>query len=99
MMRDNVVGFKDATRDGVVNGPRGALESAPHIDSGRSPINGGLMISRRGFVVALGLMLVPVICSAEETGLRKYLYVAEPGVRDYQEFGGHGVIVFDMDNA
>ncbi|MBI3876718.1 MAG: hypothetical protein HY300_12340, partial [Verrucomicrobia bacterium] len=28
-----------------------------------------------------------------------YLYVAEPGVRDYLEYGGHGLIVFDMDNG
>ncbi|MBC8003668.1 MAG: hypothetical protein H7X97_13870 [Opitutaceae bacterium] len=27
----------------------------------------------------------------------RYLYVAEPGVRDYLEYGGHGVLVFDMD--
>jgi DNA-binding beta-propeller fold protein YncE len=27
------------------------------------------------------------------------LYVAEPGVRDYLEYGGHGVLVFDIDNG
>jgi len=27
---------------------------------------------------------------------RKLLYVAEPGVRDYLEYGGHGVLVFDI---
>jgi DNA-binding beta-propeller fold protein YncE len=30
---------------------------------------------------------------------RRYLYVATPGVRNYLEFGGHGVLVFDIDNG
>src|ERR1043166_1541697 len=30
---------------------------------------------------------------------RKFLYVAEPGIRDYLEYGGHGVLVFDMDQG
>ena len=30
---------------------------------------------------------------------RHLLYVAEPGIRDLLEYGGHGVIVFDMDNG
>ena len=32
-------------------------------------------------------------------GERHYLYVAEPGVRDYTELGGAGILVFDMDNG
>src|SRR6266550_3684346 len=28
---------------------------------------------------------------------RKLLYVAEPGIRNYLEYGGHGVLVFDID--
>ncbi len=27
-----------------------------------------------------------------------YLYVATPGIRDYLGYGGHGLLVFDMDN-
>lgn len=27
------------------------------------------------------------------------LYVAEPGIRDYLEYGGHGVLVFDIDEG
>src|SRR5882757_10857129 len=27
-----------------------------------------------------------------------YLYVAAPGVRNYLQYGGHGLLVFDMDN-
>lgn len=29
---------------------------------------------------------------------KRYLYVATPGIRDYLGFGGHGLLVFDMDN-
>src|SRR6476661_3429624 len=32
-----------------------------------------------------------------QTAAHRLLYVAEPGVRDYLEFGGHGVLVFDID--
>jgi DNA-binding beta-propeller fold protein YncE len=32
------------------------------------------------------------------TGFKHYLYVAVPGIRDYLGYGGHGVLVFDMDN-
>ncbi len=31
--------------------------------------------------------------SAEE---RRWLYVAVPGIRDYLEYGGHGLLVFDI---
>jgi len=30
---------------------------------------------------------------------RKFLYVAEPGIRNYLEYGGHGVLVFDIDRG
>ncbi len=29
-------------------------------------------------------------------GQRRYLYVATPGIRDYLGYGGHGILVFDM---
>lgn len=29
---------------------------------------------------------------------KHYLYVAIPGIRDYLGYGGHGILVFDMDN-
>jgi DNA-binding beta-propeller fold protein YncE len=28
---------------------------------------------------------------------RRYLYVATPGIRNYLEYGGHGLLVYDMD--
>jgi hypothetical protein len=30
---------------------------------------------------------------------RRLLYVAEPGIRDYLEYGGHGLLVFDIDHG
>ncbi|MEP6596245.1 MAG: hypothetical protein ABJA71_09870 [Ginsengibacter sp.] len=30
--------------------------------------------------------------------IKRYLYVAVPGIRDYLGYGGHGILVFDMDN-
>jgi DNA-binding beta-propeller fold protein YncE len=36
---------------------------------------------------------------ARPRSTRRYLYVATPGVRNYLEFGGHGLLVFDMDDA
>lgn len=29
----------------------------------------------------------------------RYLYVAEPGIRNYLEYGGHGVLVYDIDDG
>jgi DNA-binding beta-propeller fold protein YncE len=48
--------------------------------------------------------LIPVAVSATPAdnpvpGERHCLYVAAPGIRDYLEFGGAGILVFDMDNA
>src|SRR4051812_34556024 len=42
--------------------------------------------------------LRPTHVRADETKPHRLLYVAEPGVRDYLEYGGHGVLVFDIDN-
>src|SRR6476619_4706898 len=30
--------------------------------------------------------------------VKKYLYVAVPGIRDYLGYGGHGILVFDINN-
>jgi len=30
---------------------------------------------------------------------KRHLYVATPGIRNYLEYGGHGLLVYDMDNA
>lgn len=32
------------------------------------------------------------------SSVKRYLYVAVPGIRDYLGYGGHGILVFDIDN-
>jgi hypothetical protein len=36
---------------------------------------------------------------AEEPAVRRLLYAAVPGIRNYLEFGGHGIVAFDIDNG
>jgi hypothetical protein len=47
-------------------------------------------------VLSVLLLLVPTARADEP--VHRYLYVAVPGVRDYLEYGGHGLLVFDIDN-
>lgn len=43
-------------------------------------------------------LLLPVISTfAAEVESRRYLYVVTPGIRNYLEFGGAGILVFDID--
>jgi hypothetical protein len=53
-----------------------------------------LLTSLLMIVISAGNPLV----AAEKTGRseRKFLYVATPGIRDYLEYGGHGILVFDI---
>src|SRR5690349_8913960 len=36
---------------------------------------------------------------SDKPAVQRFLYVAAPGIRDYLEYGGHGVIVFDIDHG
>src|SRR5688572_21671035 len=70
------------------------------------------MKSKISFIVLLLCGFLLLLLSAEiplkNTGLtsavkhqaavKRYLYVAVPGIRDYLGFGGHGILVFDIDN-
>ena len=38
------------------------------------------------------------IVTANPPSVKRYLYVAVPGIRDYLGYGGHGLLVFDIDN-
>jgi DNA-binding beta-propeller fold protein YncE len=40
-----------------------------------------------------------VAAGTAENGERHFLYVAEPGIRNYVEYGGVGVLVYDMDHG
>lgn len=59
------------------------------------------MTKRLKSLLCLGLLasalLVPAV-GAEETP-RRLLYVAVPGIRNLLEYGGHGVLVYDMDHG
>jgi hypothetical protein len=51
----------------------------------------------RKFAFCLCLVLgLPSAASARE---QRLLYVAVPGIRDYLEYGGHGILVFDIDHG
>lgn len=40
---------------------------------------------------------LPARSAAADEAPRRWLYVAAPGIRDYLEYGGHGLLVFDID--
>src|SRR5437764_13028378 len=52
-------------------------------------------------VIVLAVLTVnpPARCAERETGERHCLYVVTPGIRNLLEFGGAGILVFDMDNG
>ena len=53
-------------------------------------------IGRRKFLTTTALAVTARALSAG-AGRRRLLYVAEPGIRNYVEYGGVGVLVFDVD--
>ena len=54
--------------------------------------------SRRAvLLLAAGLLLTALPATARAGDEKRYLYVAAPGIRNYLEFGGAGILVFDMD--
>lgn len=58
--------------------------------------------SKARVLFAAWLAVLLVACGptrAEEPAVQHRLYVAVPGIRDYLEYGGHGLLVFDMDHG
>ena len=57
--------------------------------------------SRPGLTRSAALLVVLMTANAcwGQERERRLLYVAEPGIRDYLEYGGHGVLVFDIDDG
>src|SRR5438270_5131191 len=48
--------------------------------------------------IQLAVLLATLVSeSAFAADDKHYLYVATPGIRNYLEFGGAGILVFDMD--
>ena len=51
-------------------------------------------------VAALGMIAAVTLSAGPRSSPeRHFLYVAEPGIRNYVEYGGVGVLVFDMDHG
>ena len=63
-----------------------------------SPLPGSVVAA---LVVLAGVFSSPAHAAdpAPKTAERHLLYVAVPGIRNYLERGGHGVLVFDMDDG
>src|SRR5690348_14012580 len=51
------------------------------------------------FLIAFIAFSLDSVGLAAGSNERHLLYVAEPGIRDYLEYGGHGLLVFDMDHG
>lgn len=51
------------------------------------------------FIVAVAFTPCAAALADDTAAERRYLYVATPGVRDYLEYGGHGLLVFDIDQG
>ncbi|HWB24501.1 MAG TPA: hypothetical protein VG738_03430 [Chitinophagaceae bacterium] len=51
-------------------------------------------------VCCMLLLFVATAAKTQPAGnsAKKYLYVAVPGIRDYMGYGGHGILVFDINN-
>ena len=50
------------------------------------------------FFCGMVIFLLSAYTPPRKAGVKRYLYVATPGIRDYLGYGGHGILVFDMDN-
>src|SRR3954469_10896158 len=65
-----------------------------------APMKTPLKLLRLLLPAALCLLTVfPSSSRAASSDERHFMYVAVPGIRNYLEFGGHGVLVFDIDNG
>src|SRR4051812_50189489 len=53
--------------------------------------------SLMALLAMVGAMLVARAAASPQEG--RFLYVATPGIRDYLEYGGHGILVYDIDHG
>lgn len=54
-------------------------------------------LARRLLVrLAIGFLATGAACPGALAEEHRYLYVAAPGIRNYLEYGGHGLLVFDI---
>src|SRR5215831_10554940 len=61
-----------------------------------------VMIASAIFILICTAAYVPTknneFNATNSLAVKHYLYVAVPGIRDYLGYGGHGLLVFDVDN-
>ena len=57
------------------------------------------MNSGKNFLALAAFVAVATFDTTAAVHASRLLYVAEPGVRNYLEYGGHGLVVFDMDQG
>ncbi|MBX3436185.1 MAG: hypothetical protein KF861_01755 [Planctomycetaceae bacterium] len=58
------------------------------------------LLFRRLMLIAIAVFSLLVADSPNTTAEeRRLLYVATPGIRNYLEYGGHGLLVFDIDDG
>lgn len=48
-------------------------------------------------IIILSLLFFATLGLAQNS-VKKYLYVAEPGIRNYLEYGGHGILIYDIED-
>lgn len=58
-----------------------------------------MMCATRRAVLCLVCSICVGLAFSSRAAEQRLLYVAAPGVRDYLEYGGHGVLVFDIDDG
>lgn len=56
------------------------------------------MIKTRKILISFILFTIIANQLFAQNELKKFLYVAEPGIRNYLEYGGHGILVYDIEN-
>lgn len=47
--------------------------------------------------LTISLLSSPALAGSADSDTKRHLYVAVPGIRNYLEYGGHGILVFDID--
>ena len=59
------------------------------------------MAHRKGLIgrVLLTLLMLGTLATTTKGADERRLYVAAPGIRNYLEYGGHGLLVFDIDHG
>jgi DNA-binding beta-propeller fold protein YncE len=55
-------------------------------------------MNRRTFLATSGAVAAASLAGLAQQTRRRLLYIAQPGIRNYQQYGGVGVLVYDIDN-